>query len=127
VILDVVAADARFGPGSRDAVRRCLTEGSLIACEVVWAEIAAAYPETAAARTALERLQVGFGPLDREAALEAGVAFRAYRRAGGTRQRLIGDFLIGAHAGGVADRLLTRDRGFYRTYFQGLALLDPSA
>jgi hypothetical protein len=39
---------------------------------------------------------------------------------------VIADFLIGAHATTAADRLLSRDRGFYRRYFKGLTLLDPS-
>jgi predicted nucleic acid-binding protein len=46
--------------------------------------------------------------------------------AGGTRERVIADFLIGAHAMAKADRLLTRDRGFYRRYFKDLTVLDPS-
>ena len=59
--------------------------------------------------------------------MAAGSAFGDYRRAGGARGRVIADFLIGAHASARADRLLTRDRGYYRRYFDGLEIIDPSA
>jgi predicted nucleic acid-binding protein len=43
------------------------------------------------------------------------------------RERVIADFLVAAHASVHADRLLTRDRGFYRSRFRTLRILDPSA
>ena len=56
----------------------------------------------------------------------ASTYWRSYRAKGGKRTRVIADFLIGAHAVSQARRLLTRDRGFYRTYFQSLPLMDPA-
>jgi predicted nucleic acid-binding protein len=74
----------------------------------------------------MTRLGVRFVPLDEQAARAAGGAWRHHRERGGDRRRVIADFLIGAHAGVAADRLLTRDRGFYRSAFAELAVLDPT-
>ena len=67
-----------------------------------------------------------FLPMTEQAAIKAAEAWRRYRAGGGPRYRIAADFLIGAHALAAADRLLTRDRGFYRRYFAGLRVIDPT-
>ena len=126
ILLDVLGADPTFGPASANALRAATREGRLIACDVVWAEVAGSFASPAAARKALELLDLGFSPLNLEAALEAGIAWRSYRQHGGARTRVTADFLIGAHALCQADRLLSRDRGFYRSYFARLSIVDPT-
>ncbi len=127
VLLDVYRADPEFGPGSKAALARCLDEGVLSACDVVWAEVSAFFESKEAAREAFEVSEIGFSVIVEPTAQIAATAWREYRKAGGKRTRLVGDFLVGAHAQVQAERLLTRDRGFYRSYFKKLAILDPAA
>lgn len=126
VLLDVFTADPRFGPGSRAALDTCFGDGALVISDVVWAETVAAFPASDAAATAMAALGASFSGSSNETASVAGAAWRAYRAAGGQRTRVVADFLVGAHARVQADRLLTRDRGFYRRYFTDLAVVDPS-
>jgi predicted nucleic acid-binding protein len=127
VLIDVFGADARFGPSSANALRQCLNEGALVACDVVWSETRAAFASDQAFAHALQTLGVGYSAVAEPAATMAGSAWRKYRAAGGKRDRVMADFLIGAHAAAQCDRLLTRDRGYYKKYFGGLRILDPSA
>jgi predicted nucleic acid-binding protein len=126
VLLDVFGADPAFGQQSADALSKCLSQGGVIACDAVWAETAASFSNSGDALSAMELLRVSFSPIDTAVSLAVGEAWRAYRRAGGSRERVVADFMIGAHALASADRLLTRDRGFYRRYFKGLEVLDPT-
>jgi predicted nucleic acid-binding protein len=127
VLLDVLGPDPVFGPRSAEALRDAITHGSLIACEVVWAEVGGRFKDPAEAADVLGRLTVSYSSMQVDEALNAGRAWQAYRARGGRRERVIADFLVGAHAAARADRLLTRDRGFFRTYFADLTVVDPSA
>jgi predicted nucleic acid-binding protein len=75
----------------------------------------------------MNQLSASFSPITEAAAIKAADAWRRYRAGGGPRDRIAADFLIAGHASVLADRLLTRDRGFYRRYFAGLRILDPAA
>jgi hypothetical protein len=59
-------------------------------------------------------------------AILAGEMFRSYLQRGGKRGRVVPDFLVAAHAQIHAERLLARDRGYYRDYFTQLKLWDPA-
>ncbi|MEO6577915.1 MAG: type II toxin-antitoxin system VapC family toxin [Candidatus Limnocylindria bacterium] len=125
VLLDILAGDSVHGPRSAAALRQAAADGALVASTVVWAEVIGAYDRPERVVANLDRLALELVPDDRDVALAAGRVYRAYRRAGGTRRRILPDFLIGAHAQLHAERLLTRDRGFYRSHFAKLTILEP--
>jgi hypothetical protein len=126
VALDILKGDERFGPASRAALIDSLELGAVMACDLVWAEIGGWYPTPGDAYEAIDGLGIRFAAIDPEVAAAAGAVWVEYRARQGMRDRLPSDFLIGTHAWMRADRLLTRDRGFYRDYFKRLRIVDPS-
>lgn len=128
VLLDVLTADAEFGEVSARALKQAWQEGALIACDVVWAEVRAVFERHEPFSAALEALSVEFDPLSSESAATAGELWHAYcrRQPRRKRSRVVADFLIGSHALHQADRLLARDRGFWREGWGELTVIDPS-
>ncbi len=124
----LLAIFTRGAAGRRwlEALIRAREEGELVLCEVVYAEVAPAFPSRGELETALRKLGARFDAIQPESAWLAGETFRAYRRAGGPRTHLIPDFLIAAHAQIQADRLAAIDRGYFRSHFRCLSLLHPA-
>jgi predicted nucleic acid-binding protein len=91
----------------------------------VWAEVATFFSKPQELLAVMSSIGVDFSRDSQETALAAATAWKSYKKAGGKRERLIADFLIGAHALVHCDYLLTRDRGFYRGYFKGLKVITP--
>lgn len=120
VLLDVFMADARHGERSKSWLRAAYDAGAIVVCDIVYAELVPAFRDRSVLDRALRELNAAASPVDTAVAYEAGIRWMRYRQSGGPRNRIITDFLIGAHAVAVADSFLTRDRGFYGTYFPEL-------
>jgi len=124
VLVDILEPDPVHGNTSLTLLKQAMNEGSVVVCEVVWAEVATAYDEEMSeVLDALTQAGIRFMPMNEEAAVKSAHCWRIYRRKGGKERRIAADFLIGGHALVQCDRLLTRDNGFYREYFKPLSLL----
>jgi predicted nucleic acid-binding protein len=124
VIVDMLGSPSEWSSWSFDKVSDARIVGAVAISSIVVAELAVAERDDAlqAALDALGLAVVDFGV---DAAYRAGRAHREYRAAGGGRERLLGDFLIGAHAKTAGAALLTRDARRYRRYFPDLTLITP--
>ena len=121
VLLDVFLADDRYGEQSKEQLRAAYDSGAIIICDIVYAELVPAFRDRAVLDRALQEINATTSPVDTAIAYDAGVRWMRYRQSGGPRKRIITDFLIGAHAVAVAQTFLTRDRGFFSTYFPELS------
>jgi predicted nucleic acid-binding protein len=103
-----------------------LQEGSIIACAVVWAEVVTAYGEKKEeAVNAMNQMGVKYSAFTLESTLEAANCWYVFRNQNKARDRIAADFLIGGHAYIQSERLLTRNRDFYRNYFKPLKVISP--
>ncbi len=120
VLLDVFVSSASHHSQSQEWLISAYDRGAILVCDVVYAELVPAFGDRSSLDRALGEINATVSPIDTAIAYEAGLRWARYRQAGGPRERIIADFLIGAHAGAKADAFLTRDRGFYVTYFPEL-------
>ena len=124
VLVDIAYRDPRWRDWSQAQLMRRLAEGLLIN-PVILAEFSYRYSDLGSVEAALDSNEFVREHLPWEAAFAAGQAFRVYRGRGGTRERVLPDFLIGAHAAVRGYALLTRDPSGYRTYFPMVPLISP--
>lgn len=125
LLLDVLLDDPDHAMTSQALLDQHAAHGALLICPVAYAEVAAALNPSSSFLEISTQMGLVYDDLTPEVAVLAAQMWQEYRRRGGPRLRILSDFLIGAHAQLRAERLLTRDRGYYRDYFQGLHVESP--
>jgi predicted nucleic acid-binding protein len=125
VLVDVLAADARFADASEASLGQALAAGDVVVCDAVVAEIHTLLAGAETTMESLASLGIRYLATSEQAAVRAGHMQRRFRDRGGHRERVVADFLIGAHALLQCDALVTRDAGFFRDYFKGLKVIEP--
>lgn len=124
VLLDVFTEDPRWLSWSQEQLTKAAQRGAIILNAVVMAEIAPRFPSIESLREAMPSMAV-VEEIPSAAAFLAGHAHAAYRRSGGTREAVLPDFLIGAHAAVTRRALLTRDPRRVAAYIPGATLIAP--
>ena len=124
ILLDVFLPDNKFASSSAKLLKLAYDEGALIICDIVYAELVSQFEERSILDKTLATINVSLSSVDTNVAFLSGEKWSLYRKSGGKRERIITDFLIGAHAMIKAERFLTRDRGFYRSYFPDLQIFS---
>jgi predicted nucleic acid-binding protein len=127
VLLDVLTDDPRFADASESCLGEALAHNDLVVCDAVVAEVQTLLETRETAMDTLALLGLRYLPSTEQAAVRAGHMQRRFRDRGGRRERVVADFLIGAHALLQCSGLITRDDGFFRDYFKGLKVIVPKA
>lgn len=124
VLLDVFTDDATWLAWSQARLVEAAERGALVLNAVVIAEIAPRFSRVEDLRAALPSMSV-IEAIPLPASFLAGHAHAEYRRAGGNRQAILPDFLIGAHAAVTGRPLLTRDPNLVMSYIPGANIIAP--
>lgn len=127
VVLDILQRGQEWVRWSQGKMTSCSKDGPLVLNAIVFAEIAGQYRSFEEVYAAVNGIGLALEDIPFQAAHLAGQAHVAYRRAGGQRQRIVADFLIGAHAAVKGHRILTRDGARYRSYFPAVEVIAPDS
>lgn len=123
--MDVLENDPDWADWSVAQLRAQAQIHRLVINPVIYAELSLTFSTVEALDDTLVALQIPVIDMPKPALFLAGKAFVKYRRQGGTKNNVLADFFIGAHAAVAGLPVLTRDVRRYAGYFPTVALVAP--
>lgn len=127
VLVDVLEDDPEWADWSIRQLRAQSKVHRLAINPVIYAELSLTFSSVEALDQVVSDLALTLIEIPRPALFLAGKAFVRYRRLGGTKHNVLGDFFIGAHAAVSGLAVLTRDTKRYASYFPSVKLISPEA
>ncbi|AYG60313.1 type II toxin-antitoxin system VapC family toxin [Rhizobium jaguaris] len=125
VLVDLAIPSSTWHDWSNGKVFSAFKQGPVVINPIIYAEFSLRYSNIDRVDELLPESEFRRENLPWSAAFAAAAAFKIYRQAGGERERILPDFLIGAHAAVRGYSILTRDPKGYRSYFSTVDLISP--
>jgi predicted nucleic acid-binding protein len=125
VLVDIAVRDPLWLRWSKAQLLSAAKRGAIVINPIIYSEFSVRYQRMEDVDLLLPEPDYSRENLPWTAAFAASAAFRKYRQAGGGRDRVLPDFLIGAHAAIRGHTILTRDPKGYRAYFPSVELITP--
>ncbi|MBA7603378.1 hypothetical protein ES703_10486 [subsurface metagenome] len=146
ILLDILIPDEKYAISSKNLIEKSKEKGKLLICEIVYSELASQFPSSEDLELFLNDTGIQLQLSSMASLSIAGERWKEYAARESQalqcavcgkkisincpycdntvsyRQHLISDFIIGANALVHADVLLSRDRGYYKTYFKELVV-----
>lgn len=127
VLVDVLENDQEWADWSIGQLRAQSKIHRLVINPIIYSELSLTFSTVEALDKTIDELGLAMIEFPRPALFLAGKAFVRYRRQGGTKNNVLADFFIGAHAAVSRFPLLTRDTRRYTSYFSDVKLIAPEA
>ncbi|MBK7813928.1 MAG: PIN domain-containing protein [Rhodocyclaceae bacterium] len=127
VLVDVLEDDPEWANWSVGQLRAQSKIHKLAINPIIHAELSTVFSTVEMLDGTLANLGLAMIEIPRPALFLAGKAFLRYRRRGGSKTNVLGDFFIGAHAAVSGFPILTRDTRRYSAYFADVRLIAPDA
>jgi predicted nucleic acid-binding protein len=125
VLVDILENDPDWADWSIHQLRTQSQVHQLAINPIIYSELSLTFSTVEALEKTIEQLELVVLELPRSALFLAGKAFVQYQRQGGTKNNVLADFFIGAHAAVSRYPLLTRDTRRYNSYFSNVTLIAP--
>ena len=125
ILVDVLENDQEWADWSISQLQSQSKVHRLVINPIIYSELSLTFSTVEALDQVLSSMELRMLEIPKPALFLAGKAFVHYRRKGGIKSNVLGDFFIGAHAAVSNLPVLTRDTRRYKNYFPSVKLVAP--